>query len=160
MNSGIYYIKNNKVYYSKHEEPRPVLKSIEVVDGKIRLNHHDDPSRKISNEVYDTMKKMLIEYYHGIGLRVNKFISELNPETMIRINGNVIETVYNIDNDYIYYDFYFIYPKSISNGYYWSLRLKKEDSRIGKRKLYQSSKGLYFIENGYRNYIDSFYKIK
>ncbi len=154
-----YYIKNNKVYYHKDEKPSSVLKSIEVINGKIRLNHHDNFSKKISDEVYDKMKNMLINHYHNIALKVNEFINQLNEGTMLKINGNLIEIIYKISNDYIDYDFYIIYPDGISSGYYWSSRLKKDDSRIGRRKLYQSSKGLYFIENGYRSYIDSFYSV-
>ena len=130
-----------------------------MVDGRIRLNHHDDSNKKISNEVYNKMKQMLIDYYHSIALHVNKFINELPADTMIKVHGNLIETIYKVSNDYIDYDFYFIYPDGVGSGYYWSLRLKKYDLRIGRRKLYKSSKGLYFIENNYRNYIDSFYKI-
>ena len=159
-NKEKYYIKNNKVYYYKHQEPTPILKSIEVIDGKIRLNHHDDFNKKISDEVYDKMKEILINHYHGIGIRVNEFINQLNEGTMIKVNGNLIEIIYIISHDYIDYDFYIIYPYGIGSGYYWSCRLKKDDSRIGRRKLYKSSKGLYFIENGYRSYIDSFCKIK
>lgn len=155
-----YYIKNNKVYYYKHQEPAPVLKSIEMVDGKIRLNHHDDHNRNIPDTVYNKMKQMLIDYYHSIALHVNKFINELPAGTLIKIHGNIIETIYNISNDYIDYDSYFIYPDGVGSGYYWSLRLKRDDNRIGRRKLYKSNKGLYFIENGFRNYIDSFYRIK
>lgn len=160
MNNEKYYVKNNRVYYSKYEEPKPILKSIEMIDGKIRLNHHDNHNTKIPNEVYDKMKQMLINHYHGIALKVNEFLKQLNPDTMIRINGYVIETIYQVSNDYIDYDWYFIYPDGIGAGCYWSARLKKEDHRIGRRKLYKSSKGLYFIENGYRNYIHSFHKIK
>lgn len=159
MNSEQYYIKNNKIYYSKDEEPNPILKSIEVINSRIRLNHHDNSSKKISDEVYDKMKNMLINHYHEIGIKVNEFINQLPTGTMIKVNGNIIEAIYNINNDYINYDFYIIYPDGISSGYYWSSRLKKDDSRIGKRKLYKSNKGLYFIENGYRSYIDSFYSV-
>ena len=155
-----YYIKNNKVYYHKDEKPSSVLKSIEIINGKIRLNNHDNSSKKISDEVYDKMKEMLINHYHGVALKVNEFINQLNEETMIKINNNLIEIIYNISNDCIHYDFYIIYPDGISSGYYWSCRLKKDDERIGRRKLYKSNKGLYFIESGYRSYIDSFYKIK
>ncbi len=158
-NKEKYYIKNNRVYYNKDEKPSSVLKSIEMINGRIRLNHHDNSSRKISDEVYDKMKEMLINHYHGIAVKINEFINQLN-EAMIKVNGNLIEIIYNISHDYINYDFYIIYPDGISSGYYWSCRLKKNDARIGRRKLYQSSKGLYFIENGYRNYIDSFYTIK
>ena len=163
-NKERYYIKNNKVYYYKHQEPAPILKSIEVIDGEIRLNHHDC-NKKIPDAVYDKMKEMLINHYHGVALKVNEFINQLLPGTMIKIHGDVIEIIYDVSNDYIHYDFYTIYPdgissSGISSGYYWSLRLKKDDSRIGRRKLYKSSKGLYFIENGYRNYINNFYKIK
>ena len=161
MNNEKYYIKNDKVYYYKHQEPRSVLKSIEVIDGQIRVNHHDNDNIKISNEVYDKMKEMLINYYHNIALKVNEFINQLQDGTMFKVNGNIIETIYNIDNDYIDYDFYFICPDDgLGSGYYCSLRLKKDNNRIGRRKLYKSNKGLYFIENGYRNYIDNFYKIK
>ena len=155
-----YYIKNDRVYYSKLEEPRPVLKSIEVIDGRIRLNHHDDCNTKIPNEVYDKMKETLINYYHEIALKVNEFINQLPAGTMIRVNNNTIETIYNVSNDYIDYDFYFIYPDGLGSGYYWSCSLIKDDERIGRRKVFKSSKGLYFIENGYRNYINSFHKIK
>lgn len=155
-----YFIKNNQVYYYKHEEPRPILKSIEVIAGKIRLNHHDNHGRKISNEVYDKMKEMLINHYHNIALKVNEFIEQLNDGTLIKITGDIIEIIYNVSDDYIDYDFYIIYPDGVGSGYYWSLRLKKDDPRIGRRKLYKSNKGLYFIENGYRNYINSFHKIK
>lgn len=158
-NNEKYYIKNNKVYYYKHQEPTPILKSIEVIDNKIRLNHHDNCNTKIPNEVYDKMKQMLINHYHGVGLKVNEFINQLPAGTMFKINSHTIETIYNISNDYIHYDFYIIYPDRIGSGYYWSLRLKKDDVRIGRRKLYKSSKGLYFIENGYRNYINSFHRI-
>lgn len=158
-----YYIKNNKVYYNKFQgygiNTGSVLKSIEIIDGKIRFNHHDNSNKKISNEVYDKMKEMLINHYHQIGLKVNEFINQLRPGTMIKVNGNLIEIIYNISNDYIDYDFYIIYPDGISSGYYWSLRLKKDDDRIGRRKLYKSSKGLYFLENGYRNYINSFHSV-
>ena len=160
MNKEKYYIKNNMVYYTKLEEPRPILKSIEMIDGKIRLNHHDNYNTKIPNEVYDKMKEMLINHYHGIGIKINEFINQLPVGTMVRINANTIETIYNIDNDYIHYDFYFIYPDGIGSGYYWSLRLKKDDERIGRRKLYKSSKGLYFIESGFRTYIHNFHRIK
>ena len=160
MNSEKYYLKNNKVYYYKYQEPAPVLKSIEMVDGEIRLNHHDNSNTKIPNKVYDKMKEMLINHYHGIALKINEFINQLPAGTMIKINGNVLEVIYNLSNDYIDYDFYFIYPDGLGSGYYWSCRLKKDDSRIGRRKLYKSSKGLYFLENGYRNYIDSFCRIK
>ena len=156
-NKEKYYIKNNKVYY-KHQEPTPILKSIEVIDGKIRLNHHDNSNKQIPDTVYNKMKNMLINYYHEIGLKVNEFINQLPAGTMFKINSHTIETIYNINNDYIDYDFYIIYPDGISSGYYWSLRLKKNDDRIGKRKIYKSNRGIYFIENGYRNYIDSFYK--
>lgn len=155
-----YYIKNNKVYYYKYYEPAPVLKSIEMIDGKIRLNHHDDHNRNIPDTVYNKIKEMLINHYHEIALKVNEFINQLPAGTMIRVNNNTIETIYNVSNDYIDYDFYFIYPDGLGSGYYWSCRLKKEDDRIGRRKLYKSSKGLYFIENGFRNYINSFHKIK
>ena len=155
-----YYIKNNKVYYYKHHEPAPVLKSIEMIDGKIRLNHHDDHNTNIPDTVYNKMKEMLINHYHGIALKVNEFINQLPAGTMIRVNNNTIETIYNVSNDYIDYDFYFIYPDGVGSGYYWSLRLKKDDNRIGRRKLYKSNKGLYFIESGFRNYIDSFNKIR
>ena len=161
MNNEKYYIKNDKVYYYKHQEPAAVLKSIEVIDRQIRLNHHDDDNIKIPDEVYDKMKEMLINYYHNIALKVNEFINQLQDGTMFKVNGNIIETIYNIDNDYIHYDFYFIYPDGLASGYYCSLRLKKDNNRIGRRKLYKSKKkGLYFIESGYRNYIDNFYKIK
>ena len=159
MNNERYYIKNNKVYYYKYQEPAPVLKSIEMINGKIRLNHHDNSNKKIPNEVYDKMKEMLINHYHEVALKVNEFINQLRPETMIKVNGNLIEIIYNISNDYIDYDFYIIYPDGVGSGYYWSCRLKKDDERIGRRKLYQSSKGLYFMENGYRSYIDSFYSV-
>ena len=156
-----YYVKNNKVYYYKHQEPTPILKSIEVIDGKIRLNNHDNCNIIIPDEVYDKMKEMLINHYHSIGLKINEFINQLPTGTMIKVNGHIIEAINYINNDYINYDFYIIYPYySIGSGYYWSCRLKKDDDRIGKRKLYQSSKGLYFIENGYRNYISQFHKIK
>lgn len=159
-----YYIKGNKVYYSNFKgygiNTGSILKSIEVIDSKIRLNHHDDHKKQIPDAVYDKMKEMLINHYHGIALKINEFINQLPRDVMVRINGNIIETIYNIDNDYIEYDWYFIYPDGVGSGYYWSLRLKKEDPRIGRRKLYKSSKGMYFIENGYRNYIDSFYTIK
>lgn len=155
-----YYIKNDRVYYSKLEEPRPVLKSIEVIDGRIRLNHHDDSNKKIPNEVYDKMKEMLINHYHKVALKVNEFINQLPAGTMFKINSHTIETIYKVSNDYVDYDVYFIYPDGIGSGYYWSCRLKKDDDRIGRRKIYKSSKGIYFLENGYRNYIDSFYKIK
>lgn len=165
MNNERYYIKNNKVYYYKNQEPAPILKSIEVIDGKIRLNHHDNHRKKIDDAVYDKMKEMLINHYHGIALKVNEFINQLPTGTMIKVNGNIIEIIFNISNDYINYDFYIIYPEGISSsgissGYYWSLRLKKNDNRIGRRKLYKSNKGLYFLENGYRNYISQFHKIK
>lgn len=159
-NNEKYYVKNNKVYYYKYQEPTPILKSIEVIDGKIRLNHHDNSNTKIPNEVYDKMKNMLIDHYHGVALKVNEFINQLPAGTMIKVNSNTIETIYNVSNDYIDYDFYFIYPDGVGSGYYWCLRLKKEDNKIGRRKLYKSSKGIYFIENNYRNYINSFYKIK
>lgn len=154
-----YYIKNDKIYYYKHQEPKPVLKSIEVIDGQIRLNHHDDHKEKISDTVYDKMKQMLINHYHGVGLKVNEFINQLPAGTMIKVNSNTIETIYKVSDDYIYYDFYFIYPDGIGSGYYWSLRLKKDDNRTGRRKVYKSNKGLYFLENGYRNYINSFHRI-
>lgn len=154
-----YYIKNNKVYYYKHQEPTPILKSIEMIDGEIRLNHHDNCNTKIPDTVYDKMKEMLIDYYHEIALKVNEFIKQLPAGTMIKVYGHVIEIVYNVSNDYIDYDFYIIYPDGIGAGYYWSSRLKKEDPRIGRRKLYKSNKGIYFMENGYRNYIDDFHKI-
>lgn len=160
MNNEKYYIKNNKVYYYKHQEPTPVLKSIEVIDGQIRLNHHDNDNIKIPNPVYDKMKNMLIDHYHAIALQVNEFIDQLPAGTMIKINNNTIETIYNVSNDYVDYDFYFIYPDGVGSGYYWSLRLKKDDNRIGRRKLYKSNKGLYFIESGYRNYLNNFFKIK
>ena len=159
MNKEKYYIKNNMVYYTKLEEPKPVLKSIEVINGRFRLNHHDDHTKKIPNVVYDKMKQLLINHYHGVALKVDEFIDQLPVGTMVRINGNLIETINYINDNYIYYDYYFIYPDGIGSGYYWSLRLKKDDDRIGRRKLYKSNKGLYFIENGYRNYIDSFHKI-
>lgn len=159
-NKEKYYMKNNRVYYYKYQEPAPVLKSIEMIDGEIRFNHHDDSNKNIPNEVYDKMKEMLINHYHSIALKVNEFINQLPAGTMIKLYGHVIETIYNINDDYIDYDFYIIYPDGIGSGYYWSLRLKKDDDRIGRRKLYKSSKGLYFIENGYRNYIDDFHKIK
>lgn len=155
-----YYIKNNNVYYYKYQEPTPILKSIEVIDSKIRLNHHDNCNKIIDDAVYDKMKKMLINHYHGIALKVNEFINQLPDGTMIKVDGHTIETIYHINNDYIDYDFYIIYPDGLGSGYYWSSRLKKDDDRIGRRKLYQSSKGLYFIENGYRNYMDNFHKIK
>lgn len=155
-----YYIKNNKVYYYKHQEPTPILKSIEVIDGEIRLNHHDNHDKKIPDEIYDKMKNMLIDHYHGIALKVNEFINQLVAGTMIKIHGDIIEIIYDISNEYIHYDFYIIYPYGVGSGYYWFLRLKKDDDRIGRRKLYKSSKGLYFIENGYRSYINSFHKIK
>lgn len=159
-NNEKYYVKNNNVYYYKYQEPTPILKSIEVIAGKIRLNHHDNSNTKIPNEVYDKMKNMLINHYHGIGIKVNEFINQLKPGTMIKVTGEIIEIIYNISNDYIDYDFYIIYPDNIGSGYYWSLRLKKDDDRIGRRKIYKSSKGIYFIENGYRNYISQFHKIK
>lgn len=159
-----YYIKNNKVYYSNFKgygrNMGSILKSIEVINGKIRLNHHDDSNKKIPDTVYDKMKEMLIDHYHGIGIKVNEFINQLPVGTMVRVNGNTIETIYKVSNDYVHYDFYIIYPDGISSGYYWSLRLKKDDPKIGKRKLYKSNKGLYFIENNYRNYLHSFNKIK
>lgn len=158
-NNERYYIKNNKVYYYKHQEPTPVLKSIEVINAKIRLNHHDNYNKNIPNEVYDKMKEMLINHYHEIALKVNEFIDQLPAGAMIKINNNTIETIYNVSNDYVDYDFYFIYPDGVGSGYYWSLRLKKDDDRIGKRKVYKSNKGLYFLENGYRNYLHDF-KIK
>ena len=159
-NKEKYYIKNNRVYYYKYQEPAPVLKSIEMVDGEIRLNNHDDFNKKISNEIYDKMKEMLINHYHGIALKVNEFINQLPAGTMVKINSHTIETIYKVSNDYIDYDFYFIYPDGVGSGYYWSLRLKKDDNRIGRRKVYKSNKGLYFIENGYRNYLNDFHKIK
>ena len=164
MNNEKYYIKNNKVYYNDFKgygiNSGSILKSIEVIDGKIRLNHHDDHKKEIPDAVYDKMKEMLINHYHEVALKVNEFINQLPAGTMVRINSHTIETIYNIDNNYIDYDFYMIYPDGIGSGYYWSLRLKKDDSRIGRRKVYKSNKGLYFIENGYRNYIDGFHKIK
>ena len=160
MNNEKYYIKNNKVYYYKYQEPAPILKSIEVVNGRIRLNHHDDHNTNIPDTVYNKMKNMLINYYHEISLKVNEFINQLPAGTMIKIYGHVIEIIYNVSDDYIDYDFYIIYPDGVGSGYYWNLRLKKDDNRIGRRKLYKSSKGLYFIENGYRNYLNSFLKIK
>lgn len=159
MDNERYYIENNKVYYYKYQEPTTILKSIEVVDGRIRLNHHDNDNIKIPNEVYDKMKEMLINHYHAIAIEVNKFINQLQDGTMFRINSHTIETIYKVSDDYIDYDFYFIYPDGLGSGYYWSLRLKKDDPRIGRRKLYKSNKGLYFIESGYRNYLNSF-KIK
>lgn len=159
MNKEQYYIKNNKVYYYKYEEPTPILKSIETIDGKIRLNHHDDDNIKIPDAVYDKMKQMLINHYHSIAVKINEFIDQLPAGTMINVHGDVIEIIYDVFNDYIHYDFYIIYPDGIGSGYYWSLRLKKDDNRIGRRKLYLSNKGLYFIENGYRNYLNDFHKI-
>lgn len=158
-NNEKYYVKNNRVYYYKYQEPTAVLKSIEVVDGEIRLNHHDNSNTKIPNEIFDKMKEMLINHYHEIALKVNEFINQLPAGTMIRVNNNTIETIYKVSDDYIDYDFYFIYPDGVGSGYYWSLRLKKDDNRIGRRKLYKSNKGLYFLDNGYRNYLHSF-KIK
>lgn len=158
-NNEKYYVKNNKVYYYKYQEPTPILKSIEVIDSRIRLNHHDNCNKKIPNTVYNKMKEMLINHYHKIALKVNKFIDQLPAGAKVKVNGNLIEIIYNISNNYIHYDFYIIYPDRIGSGYYWSLRLKKDDSRIGRRRLYKSKKGLYFMENGYRNYIDSFYSV-
>jgi len=159
-----YYIRGNKVYYSNFKgygiNTGSISKSIEVINGKIRLNHHDDHRKKIDDTIYDKMKKMLIDHYHGVALKVDGFINQLPTGTMIKITGQVLETIYQISNNYIYYDFYFIYPDKISNGFYWSLRLKRDDNKTGRRKLYKSSKGIYFIENNYRNYIDSFYTIK
>ena len=156
MNKEKYYIKNNKVYYNTGS----ILKSIEVIDGKIRLNPHDDDNIKIPDAVYNKMKEMLINHYHSIALKVNEFISQLPAGTMIKINNHIIEVINYINDDYINYDFYIIYPNNIGSGYYWSLRLKKDDDRIGRRKIYKSSKGLYFIESGFRTYIHNFHKIK
>lgn len=160
MNNEKYYIKNNQIYYYKHQEPTPILKSIEVVDGKIRLNHHDNCNTKIPDAVYDKMKQMLINHYHGIAIKVNEFINQLPAGTMFKINSHTIETIYKVSNDYIDYDVYFIYPDGVGSGYYWSLRLKKDDERIGRRKLYKSNKGLYFMESGFRTYIHNFHRIK
>jgi len=160
MNNEKYYVKNSKVYYYKHQEPTPILKSIEIIDGKIRLNHHDNHDKKIPDEVYDKMKEMLINHYHAIAIEVNKFINQLQDGTMFKVQGDIIEIIYNISDDYLNYDFYIIYPDGIGSGYYWSLRLKKDDNRIGRRKIYKSSKSQYFIENGFRTYIHNFYKIK
>lgn len=159
-NNEKYYVKNNKVYYYKYQEPTPILKSIEVIDGRIRLNHHDNNNIKIPNEIYNKMKEMLINHYHSIAIKVNEFINQLPAGVMVKINGNLIETIYYINDNYIDYDFYMIYPDGIGSGYYWSLRLKKDDERIGRRKVYKSNKGLYFIESGFRNYINSFHKIR
>lgn len=154
-----YYVKNNKVYYYKHQEPTPILKSIEVINGQIRLNHHDDCNKIIDDVVYDKMKKMLINHYHSIALKINEFINQLPAGTMIKVHGDVMEIINYINDDYINYDFYIIYPGGISSGYYWSCRLKKNDDRIGRRKIYKSNKGQFFMQDGYRSYIDSFYKI-
>lgn len=155
-NNEKYYVKNNKVYYYKHQEPTPILKSMEVIDGKIRLNHHDNHDKKIPDEIYNKMKNILINHYHRIALKVNEFINHLPKNTMYFIDGNIINVVYpNGKNEkYIDYDFYIIYPDGkISNGYYWKCRLKKNDKRIGRRKIYFTTKGFYFIENGYREYL-------
>ena len=109
-NKEKYYMKNNRVYYYKHQEPTPILKSIEMIDGKIRLNHHDDCNKIINDAVYDKMKQMLINHYHEIGLKVNEFINQLPAGTLIKVHGNTTETIYKVSDDYIDYDFYFIYP--------------------------------------------------
>ena len=96
------------------------------------------------------------------GWSIMGYINTLSPdkEILFRVNPGTLEIII-LDNDsYIYYDFYSLYPVNkngaIGSGYYWKCRLQKDDDRIGRRKLYRSSKGLYFIESGYRNYLHDY----
>lgn len=96
------------------------------------------------------------------GWSIMEYINTLSPHKQIlfRVNPGTLEVI-TWDNDkYIDYDFYPLYPHkkngAIGSGYYWRCRLQKDDDRIGKRKLYRSSKGLYFIESDIRHYLNEY----
>lgn len=84
----------------------------------------------------------------------------------IRVSDTIIETVstYTLNGvEVCDYDFRMVYPdfsivlSGIGTGFYFQQGCKRgSSSKVGVRKLYQSSKGRYFIESGKREYLNKF----
>lgn len=102
-----------------------------------------------------------IEQAYKEGLAIEGLLKEIKPD-YYRVNIGTLETIHILENGYIDYDFRSYGRMSangtIDSGYYFRQRGKIDSDRIGRRKLYKTSKGLYFNESGYRNYLKDYIK--
>lgn len=122
-----------------------------------------------NNRRHKYMKKykqyQLVEDYkqaYNEGTTINNFINTLEPD-LYKVNNGTLETINIINNNYIQYDFrslFNTYKFLVGSGYYNNKYGKINDDRIGKRKLYQTTKGYYFIENGIRCYLNDYITYK
>lgn len=91
---------------------------------------------------------------------INNFINELNID-LYKVNNGTLETINILDDGYIDFEFrslFYTYKFIVGTGYFWRCRLQRNDERIGMRKLYRTSKGLYFNLFGHRYYLSEFIK--
>lgn len=125
------------------------------IDGKITYEYHVESARdRLKKYGYNNIDNCITE-----GFNIMEYINSIQGNVLYKVNVGTLEIVV-IDGDHVYYDFItlmqYINNYKIGTGYYWKQRLKKDDDRIGKRKIYKSNKGEYFIENGRRCYLNEY----
>lgn len=133
---------------------------IKFKDGKITKEYQLVCEReRMARYGYNNINNCIEEAYN-----ILDYLKELKGDIRFKVNIGTLEVlIVNENMEYVDYDYYSLKIHTntfkIGIGHYSKLYGKRNDARIGRRKLYESSKGYYFIEFGYRNYISEYIKL-
>lgn len=97
--------------------------------------------------------------------RLNEYNLKHNEQLLFKVNNGTLEIIIHDPNkNYVDYDFMgygrMVNDKTlVDTGFYFKQRCKRNDTRIGTRKLYKSNKGLYFLESARKCYLSEYIKL-
>lgn len=130
------------------------------IDGKITKEYRILCEReRLAKYGYDKIDNCIEEAFN-----IMEYLKSLEGNVLFRVNIGTLEVIQlNEDSGNVDYDFKSLMTDinnyKVGTGYYWKSRLTKNDDRIGRRKLYETKKGQYFMDCGVRHYLNDYIEL-